>query len=104
MQYTPAEFVNIIYVNIWLVLLIIAAVLAMVIFIIRRAKNSSGGSANAKAHRKSKRSRTRYYDRSDSVDLRNQYIKSGSRDRGSVHDLDEIGIARRRKKNTGKGF
>ena len=92
-----AQFIDMIYINFWLILLIVIAVIASVILIVRRAKVSSSRSVNAKDHRRSGRARVRYYNRSDSVDLHNQSVRHGARNRESIHRLDEIGINR----NTG---
>jgi len=102
LTYRETSFITMVYVNIWLVLLIVILVILTVVLIVRRAnKIRNENVSNAKAHRKSGRARVRYYNRSDSVDLRNQYIKRGNKDRQSIHDLNDIGIPHGRKTNTG---
>ena len=101
-QVTKATFINVYYINVFLVILIVLLVILAMIFIIRMARKNSGpDSFRSRLRRRGKRGRVRYYNKSDSVDLRNQYIRRGSRDRDSISDLNEIGIPHRVRSNTG---
>ena len=100
-----ASFIHVMYVNIWLIILIAILVVLLVIFLVRLAKKSASeaGRLSALEHRRHGRSQVRYYSRSDSIDLREQYVKSGQKDRESVHRLREIGVdsrSSRRAKST----
>ena len=89
-----AAFIQVVYVNIWLVILIAVIVVLVVIFLVRLARKSSSeaGRLSAREHRRHGKSQVRYYSKSDSIDLREQYVRSGQRNRDSVHRLDDIHV------------
>ena len=87
-----AAFIKVMYINIWLIILIVVVVILTVIFLVRLARKSREEAGNAWHHRKHGRKQVRYYSRSDSIDLREKYVRSGQRDRGSVHRLHDINV------------
>ena len=97
-----ASFIKVVYVNIWLIILVIVVVAVLVILLVHLAKKSAAneGRLSAWEHRKSGRKQTRYYSRSDSIDLREQYIKSGHKDKESIHGLSNLGVPYSRKDQT----
>ena len=99
MAVRTASFIGVTYVNLWLIILIVLVIVLIVIFLVRLGKRSDSGESglSAREHRKSGKKQVRYYSRSDSIDLRNQYIKSGSRDRESIHTLNDIGVSSSRR-------
>ena len=100
MEIRKASFINVVYVNIWLILLIAALVIAAVILLVRLGRKTSLGESrlSAREHRKSGRKQVRYYSRSDSIDLRDQYIKSGNKDKETIHGLNNISVPYSRRK------
>ena len=102
LQPPTASFINVVYINIWLIILVIVIVAILVILLVYLAKKSAAneGRLSAWAHRKSGRKQIRYYSRSDSVDLREQYIKSGHKDKESIHGLSNLGVPYSRKDQT----
>lgn len=94
MKVAAAAFTQVVYVNPWLIVLIAVIIVLIVFFLVRMARKPSAetGRSSAMEHRRHGRSQVRYYSRSDSVDLRNQYVKAGQKDRESIHRLRELGI------------
>jgi len=85
------EFIQVLYINIWLIILIIVVVILIVIVLTRMARKRREETGGA-PHRRHGRKQVRYYNRSDSIDLREKYIQEGQRDRGSVHRLHDIHV------------
>ena len=84
---------DVVYINVWLLIAMAVAAIAIVIIIVHAIRKAvSKKNFTAKPDKRGRRSRVRYYDKSDSVDLREQYINSGSRDKGSIHKLRDIGV------------
>lgn len=88
----PAAFIQVMYINIWLIILIVVVVVLSVFFLMRLARKSREESGSAWQHRRHGRKQVRYYNRSDSIDLREKYVREGQRDRGSVHRLHDINV------------
>ena len=90
-----AAFIDVFYVNIVLVIIIAVLVLLAVVYVIRLARKATRpDSLHSKIRKKVRKGRIRYYNRSDSVDLRSQYVRRGSRNQETIYDLDEIGLPR----------
>ena len=89
---SSAAFINVMYINIWLIILIVVVVLLLIILLVRLVRKAQEESGTAQNHRRHGRKQVRYYNKSDSIDLREKYVQSGQRDRGSVHRLYDINV------------
>lgn len=92
LTFEDTEWIYVYYINIWLVILALVVILVVVFLIIRSVKKRREQELRRNNARSGGRRPVRNYDRSDSINLQNQYIRSSNRNHSSVHSLQEIGI------------
>ena len=92
LTFEDTEWIYVYYINIWLVILSVVVIAIVVLLIIRSVKKRREQELRRNNARSGGRRPVRNYDRSDSINLQDQYIRSSNRNHSSVHSLQEIGI------------